>query len=167
MVTVPNKITLARIAAIPFFIAALFYRRDVAALIFAIIASSDVVDGWVARRRKETSIAGAILDPLADKLLVGAALIFLIDKGVDAWMAFVIIAREFLVTGLRLLAPNEKIITASWLGKLKTLSQNIAVLMVLLNVAGSWYGLLIAMILTVVSGLDYFYRAWATVKKEL
>ena|SRR3989344_8730920 len=158
MVTLANSITLARIAGIPFFILALLYwSRSSATIIFAILAISDMFDGWIARRRNEKSHAGAVLDPLADKLLVGAALIFLIGQGVEHWMAFVIIAREFAVTGARVL--SDKIVSASWMGKAKTVSQVIAILFVLTELPFAYHLLVFSVILTVISGLDYIIKA--------
>src|SRR5574341_101468 len=125
MVSKANVVTLIRIAFIPLFVIVLYipfrYQNWIAALVFCAIASTDALDGWLARKHKQVTKFGAVFDPLADKLLVTAALIFLIGQGVEAWMAYVIIAREFLVTGLRLVAEN--VLHASWLGKLKTLSQ--------------------------------------------
>lgn len=161
MVTLATWVTIARMAFIPAFIGALYlpvhYANTVAAVVFAILALSDGLDGWIARKTKTVSKVGAILDPLADKLLVSAALIFLIGKGVDAWMAYVIIARELLVTGGRLLVPN--IVQVSWLGKAKTVTQIVAVLMVLLQLPFAWYAMLIATLLTVWSGVDYVWKA--------
>lgn len=169
MVNVANWITLGRIVAIPIFILTLYlpvsYARVIAAVVFCLIALSDAVDGWVARARKEVSEGGALLDPLADKLLIAAALVFLIGKGVEAWMAFVIIAREFIVTGLRLVAKN--ITHASYLGKLKTISQVIAIVLVLLNVSFAWHAMLVATILTAVSGVDYLWRSRREMQKAL
>ena len=103
MVNWANRVTLLRILAIPLFIVVLYlpikYKGVIAAIVFCIIAATDAVDGWLARKQHQVTKAGTVLDPLADKLLVAAALIFLIGKGVDAWMAYAIIAREFLVTG--------------------------------------------------------------------
>lgn len=158
MVTLANAITIGRILAIPIFILLLYANKNtLAATTFIIISLTDALDGWVARKQKTTTRAGAIIDPLADKLLVSAALVFLIGKGIDAWMAYIIIAREFLVTALRLL--SEKVIQASWMGKTKTLAQIIAVTMVMLQMQYSWHAMLIATIITIISGIDYFWKA--------
>jgi len=168
MVSWANLVTIGRILTIPVFIIILYlpirYNTWIAALVFCLIASSDAVDGWLARKHKQVTRAGAVLDPLADKLLVAAALIFLIGQGVEAWMAYVIIAREFLVTGLRLIAEKKEVIQASVWGKLKTLSQIIGVVSVLVGFTYAWYLMLIAAILTVLSGIDYFWRFRKTVK---
>ncbi len=168
MVTWANVVTFGRILSIPLFIIVLYlpirYKGWIAAFVFCVIAATDAVDGWLARKKKEVTKAGAVLDPLADKLLVAAALIFLIGQGVEAWMAYVIIAREFLVTGLRLIVKKKDIIHASWLGKLKTVSQMVGVVSVLLGFAYSWHLMLLATVITVASGIDYFWRARKIVK---
>ena len=161
MVSKANIVTLARIAFIPLFVIVLYipsrYQGWIAAVVFCAIASTDALDGWLARKHRQITRFGAVFDPLADKLLVTAALIFLIGQGVETWMAYVIIAREFLVTGLRLVAEN--VLHASWLGKLKTLSQMVGVVAVLIKFQYAWQLMLVATILTVLSGIDYFWRA--------
>jgi len=169
-VNLPNKISLLRIALIPLFIIILFldipYRREIAAVVFILLALTDTLDGYIARRRNEKTELGGFIDPLADKLLVSAALIFLIGHGVEAWMAFVIIAREFAVTGLRILAAAKKVnIHASSLGKLKTISQVIGVIAVLMNLSLAWWLMLIATIFTIISAIDYFMAAKKLLKE--
>ncbi len=166
----PNKITLARIALIPIFVIVLYlpirYKHIISASIFIIISSSDALDGYLARKRKEVTTLGKFIDPLADKLLITAALIFLIGYGVEAWMAFIIIAREFIVTGLRIMAISKhKVIAASKLGKIKTVLQIIAIVAVLLHSDFGWYFMLVAVIFTVISGLDYFRAAGKFLKE--
>ncbi len=178
-----NKITVARIFLAPLFIFIILinipYGEFVAALTFVIAASTDGLDGYIARKSKTVTTVGKFLDPLADKLMVSAALITL------AWMrqigpleVFIIISREFAVTGLRVIAAGEgKVIAASKLGKIKTLSQIVAITALTLD-AGlekgySWLhyilgflptaiiakaSLLVAIILTIASGLDYFIK---------
>ncbi|MGV8141716.1 MAG: CDP-diacylglycerol--glycerol-3-phosphate 3-phosphatidyltransferase, partial [Candidatus Woesearchaeota archaeon] len=110
-INLANRITLARILAVPIFIIILCadfrYSKYVAALFFMVLALSDFVDGYVARKYNQVTAVGAMLDPLADKLLVSSALIFLIGKGVDAWMVYVILARELIITGLRSLVMRN------------------------------------------------------------
>ena len=159
-----NKITLLRIALIPLFLLFLFldipYKEFVATIFFVLLSLTDTVDGYIARKRNQVTTLGKFIDPLADKLLVASALIFLIGHGVEAWMAFLIIAREFAVTGLRVLAVSKKIvIQASSLGKLKTISQILGIVAVLMNFTYAWWFMLIAVIFTLVSGLDYFLAA--------
>ena len=160
---VPNKITLLRIAFIPLFVILLYvkvkYAEYIAALVFIILALTDALDGYIARKRKQVTKLGKLADPLADKLLVSAALIFLIGKGVPSWMAFLIIAREFAVTGLRLVLSDKVTIHASKWGKIKTISQIVAIVLVIINFPYNWWFLLIAVVLTLVSGVDYFVKA--------
>jgi CDP-diacylglycerol--glycerol-3-phosphate 3-phosphatidyltransferase len=160
---IPNKITILRIMLIPVFIVLLYikvrYIEYIAASVFIILALTDALDGYLARKNKQITKLGKFIDPLADKLLVSAALIFLIGRGVPSWMAFIIIAREFAITGLRLTASARNITLAAtkW-GKIKTISQIVAIVAVIIEFPYSWHLLLIAVILTVISGLDYFKK---------
>jgi len=167
---VPNKITILRIILIPVFIILLYvdieYIEYVAALVFIILALTDALDGYIARKRKEITKFGKLADPLADKLLISAALIFLIGRGVQAWMAFLIIAREFAVTGLRLVLSDKVTIHASKWGKIKTISQIVAIVAVIIHFPYSWWFMLIAVVLTLVSGVDYFVKAREFLKEE-
>lgn len=162
-------VTAARIAAIPFVMALLL--ADVpggawwAAGVYAIAAVTDSLDGWLARSRGEVTVAGAFLDPLADKLLVAGALVALIQLGdMPAWAAMVILAREFAVTGLRLVAASEDlVIPASRLGKAKTLTQNVAILAIMAPHPAKEIDpplLYLAVAMTVLSGAYYFLAAW-------
>jgi len=159
----PNKITIIRILLIPVFILFLLmkfpYKEYVAAFFFIILSLTDALDGYIARRKGQITNFGKIMDPIADKLLISAALIFLIGKGVEPWMAITIIAREFIITILRLLAiPKGTVIPASNLGKIKTISQIIAIIAVIINFPFNWYLMLIAVILTVISGIDHLIK---------
>ena len=161
----PNKITLFRIFVfIPVFLIALLiefpYHNIIAAILFILGALSDVLDGYLARKQKQITNMGKLLDPVADKLLITAGLIFLIGKGVEPWMAFIIIAREFLVTGYRLAAQSlGKTIPAGNWGKAKTASQVIAIVAVIIQFQYSWHLMLIAVILTAYSGITYLFSA--------
>ncbi|MEA2035971.1 MAG: CDP-diacylglycerol--glycerol-3-phosphate 3-phosphatidyltransferase [Nanoarchaeota archaeon] len=159
----PNKITFLRIILIPVFISLLYIKMEyieyVAASVFILLALTDALDGYIARKRKQVTKLGRLMDPLADKLLVSAALIFLIGNGVPAWMAFLIIAREFAVTGLRLILSDDVTIHASSFGKLKTFSQVVAIVAVIINFPYSWWFMLVAVIFTLFSGVDYFLKA--------
>jgi len=164
-----NKITLARILLIPVFILILLsdmkYSAIIATAVFAIISLSDFFDGYVARKRNEITAVGAMLDPLADKLLVSAALIFLIGRGVVPWMAYVIIAREFLITGLRMLAISKHTdIPVKWSGKIKTNVQMIAIGTVILNIPYFGVIMLVATIITIYSGLEYIWMGRHLIK---
>jgi len=146
----------------------LTYSEIIATIIFIIAASTDGLDGYIARKRKIVTNLGKFLDPLADKLLITAALISLVERGsVEAWMAIVIISREFAVTGLRLVASADgQVIAASKLGKLKTIIQIVAICLVMLknfpflflgiplDVIAMW----LAVIVTIYSGIDYFAK---------
>ncbi len=171
--TIPNKITLARILAIPVFMYCVFAEGAVfkilAIVLFALAAASDVVDGYLARTMRQISAFGVFADPIADKLLVTAALVSFVQLGdLTAVPVVVILAREFLVTGLRLLAVGEGVvISASYLGKAKTLSHT-GLVMFILAVryfgVGAWGDVLrdaflyLAVALAVISGVEYFWR---------
>ncbi len=163
-INLANRITILRIILIPLFIlflkSTLRYKEIVAAAIFIILASSDALDGYIARKRKQITSFGSLIDPVADKLLVSAALIFLIGKGIDAWMAFTIIAREFAITGVRMVSLSKNVvIPAQMSGKIKTLSQIIAIAGVLLNVPFAYWLMLAATLITLYSGIEYLWSA--------
>jgi len=161
----PNKLTLLRIFMIPifllFFLIRIPYGQYIATVIFIIAASTDGLDGYIARKRKQVTNLGKLMDPLADKLLITAALIVLVDLGqIPGWIAFIIIGREFFVTGLRTIAAAEGvIIAASKLGKLKTVSQILAITVTLLNLPFGKYLMYLAVIFTLWSGFDYYLNA--------
>ncbi|WP_068774693.1 CDP-diacylglycerol--glycerol-3-phosphate 3-phosphatidyltransferase [Paenibacillus sp. FJAT-26967] len=179
-----NKITLARIFLVPiimFFMLVnvqfphieissftITYNQIIAALIFIIAASTDSLDGYIARKNKQVTNLGKLLDPLADKLLVTAVLVSLVEMDkVDAWIVIVIISREWAVTGLRQIALLEgSVIMASKWGKAKTAAQITAIIALLINnfpfafidvpfdLIATW----VAAIITVYSGIDYFVK---------
>ena len=132
-VNIPNALTMLRIVAVPVIVVALLDETPngdvIAAAVFAAAAITDGLDGYIARRRSQVTTFGKLMDPLADKLLVVAALIALVSLNrLAAWVAMVIIARELAVTGLRALAAERgAVISASWLGKLKTALQVLAI----------------------------------------
>lgn len=180
-VNLANGLTIFRILLIPVFMVFMlgldiipaWLSASIAAGIFVIAALTDTLDGYFARSRNAVTVLGQFLDPLADKLLISAALISLLSLGrISAWIAMMIIAREFAVTGLRLVAAAERVvIPASPLGKIKTVSQVIAVIALILPQRGyildrplSWYLIYIAALLTVISGIDYFLKARDWVK---
>ena len=182
----PNKITLSRIFLIPIFIIILSIPVDwgewqigsstlpvthfVAGIIFLFASLTDWLDGYIARKHNLITNMGKFLDPLADKLLVSAAFILLVELDLAAaWIVIVIISREFAVTGFRLVAAGEGVVlAASNMGKLKTVSQIAAIGFLLLhNFPFSYINfpvdiimLYIALILTVWSGVDYFIKNW-------
>lgn len=140
----------------------------VAALIFTIAAATDGLDGYIARSRNQITTFGKFIDPLADKLLVSSALISMVQLAkVPAWIVVIIIAREFTITGFRIIAASEGItIAASSLGKIKTATQLIAIILLLIDnypfklagIALDKIMLYIALFFTVVSGIDYIYK---------
>ena len=168
----PNKITMARIIMIPFFIIALLvnfpFHEPIAVVIFIVASASDAVDGHLARSRNLITDFGKFMDPLADKLLTCSAFICLVElQMIPSWVVIIIIAREFAITGLRTLAASDGIvIAASKWGKAKTISQMIAIIALLLV---NWpvmafpalllFGnilVYVALALTLISGIDYF-----------
>ena len=163
---VPNVLTVIRILLVPVLVVALLVNTAngswVAAAVFALAAFTDGLDGYIARSRQSVTTFGKVMDPVADKLLIAAALISLVSLNrVDAWVAMVIIAREFAVSGLRIAAGQQGVvIPASMLGKLKTVMQ-VAAIMALIaahDTGAAWVQVLVyaAVLITVVSGADYF-----------
>ena len=171
-VNAANAITVARILLIPVFVVLLVsdipYGQYLAIAVFAVAAFTDKLDGYVARSRNQITTLGQFLDPLADKLLVSAALIALV--GLDrlpAWVAMVIIAREFAVSALRVLGIDQGVsIPASPLGKAKTTSQVVCVILLMLGHGHvAWVhwldvaSIVVMVTLTLVSGVQYFVKA--------
>ncbi len=162
-----DQLTIARIAAVPFVV--ILYVWDFnghnywATALFVVAMTTDWFDGRIARRYGRTSQLGSLLDPVADKVLVISVLVVLIDQGVfPGWMVAAIVAREFLISGLRLAAIERGVVMqARDLGKLKTWSQATAAAVGGFAAAGAWtdraawWALLVALVLTWVSGLDY------------
>jgi CDP-diacylglycerol--glycerol-3-phosphate 3-phosphatidyltransferase len=163
-VTVPNWISTVRIALVPLLVALMLSRSDEAltASVFVVAAASDKLDGYLARSRGAVTTFGKFLDSLADKVLVSCALIALVSLGsLPAWVAMVVVAREFAVTGLRLVAAPNEVVEASRLGKLKTTAQSAVILVLILSPHyDAWTRPLVYLMvfLTVWSGLDYFVR---------
>jgi CDP-diacylglycerol--glycerol-3-phosphate 3-phosphatidyltransferase len=162
----PNILTLLRILAVPVIVVALLGETPngdaLAAGVFALAAFTDGLDGYIARRRQDITTFGKLMDPLADKLLIVAALVSLVSLGrLAAWVAMVIIARELAVTGLRAVAVEQGVvISASWLGKVKTALQVAAVFaLIIWNPSPVAVDVLVylAVAATVISGVDYFF----------
>jgi CDP-diacylglycerol---glycerol-3-phosphate 3-phosphatidyltransferase len=162
----PNVLTLLRILAVPVIVVALLGETPngdaLAAGVFALAALTDGLDGYIARRRQDVTTFGKLMDPLADKVLIIAALVSLVSLGrLAAWVAMVIIARELAVTGLRAVAAEQGVvISASWLGKLKTALQVAAVFaLIIWNPSPTSVDVLVylAVAITVISGADYFF----------
>lgn len=172
----PNKLSFMRVLLIPVLV--LFYYFPTIGLfdtnvgyyglsiIFIVASLTDFLDGYIARKYNLVTTFGKFIDPLADKLLVMAALLVLNDKGIiPMWITLVILSREFVVTGIRLIAVGEgKIIAASGLGKYKTASTMIALILLLLFPYSDMFEfvgmvvLYIGLALTVISGVDYFNK---------
>jgi CDP-diacylglycerol---glycerol-3-phosphate 3-phosphatidyltransferase len=163
---VPNLLTVVRILLVPVVVVALLEGTPnadmLAAVVFAVAAFTDGLDGYIARSRGSVTTFGKMMDPLADKLLIIAPLVSLVSlERVAAWVAMVIIAREFAVTALRMLAVEQGVvIPASTLGKLKTITQVAAIFAVIaVSSTPLWVDLLVylAVLTTVASGADYFF----------
>lgn len=167
----PNKLTIFRVILIPFFVLCFYlpvipFNNVVACVIFCVASITDFLDGYLARRDGLITNFGKFMDPLADKLLVGAALICLIESGqLPAWAVVVIISREFIISGFRLIASdNGVVIAASYWGKFKTVTQMTMVILMLLNFPGAVFPVITrivmwaAIILTVVSLVDYVLK---------
>ncbi len=190
--TPANVVTLIRILLVPVFVVAIIspwpdyfpqwpdaetWKPWVAALIFAVLSCTDALDGYLARSRGEVTNFGKFIDPLADKILVAAALLALVElQLLPSWVALLIIAREFIVSGLRMLvATHGIVVAASWYGKAKTVFQIIAILLFIVKGSDlllslhpdmeatlyvvSWFFMAIALVLTVVSMIDYFVKS--------
>ncbi len=165
----PNKLTMFRVILIPFFIVFLLasltpYDKWIALVIFIIASLTDLLDGKIARKYNLVTNFGKFMDPLADKLLVCSALICLIELDkIPSWMVIVIIAREFIISGFRLVASdNGVVIAASYWGKFKTTFQMVAVCLLIADIAAlsmvTQIILWIAVVLTVVSLIDYLIK---------
>ena len=192
-----NTVTLVRILLIPLFLIALltawpslfprpsiFYtiRPWIAMVVFAALAATDAVDGYLARSRGEITTFGKFIDPLADKILIASALLALVEMNiVPSWIALIIIAREFIVSGLRMIASAEGIvIAASWLGKLKTVLQIVAVCLFIVKDSDpilslpralsssfnilAWCVMAAAVLVTIISLISYFKHAFNTLE---
>lgn len=189
--TPANIITLVRILLIPVFVVALlspwpqwvpysefwlFWQPWVAAVVFGAISATDAIDGHLARSRNEITDLGKFLDPLADKILACSALLVLIELDVlPSWIALIIIAREFIVSGLRMVASSQGIvIAASYLGKVKTVLQILSIVLFIIKDSPSiaqlgspafeivngvaWFAMIVAVIMTLVSLVDYLSK---------
>ncbi len=174
----PNKLTILRVLMIPFFV--FFMLTDVAgdaskyiALVLFVAASlTDTLDGYIARKYNLITNFGKFMDPLADKLLVCSAMICMVKTmQLPAWVVIVIIIREFIISGFRLVASdNGIVIAASYWGKFKTVVQMVMVILLILNLSFVWYQVLcqaaiwLAVILTVVSLVDYIRKNTGVLK---
>ena len=179
-----NKLTLLRIFLVPvflifFLVEGIDYGTIVATIVFIVASITDQLDGHIARSRNQITTFGKFMDPLADKLLVTAVFVCLVQIGmIPAWAVIIILSREFAVSGLRsIAASNGLVIAASWWGKIKTVTQMLAILLFLLTVnimtigntnllVNFFPGFLVAsnivfyicVVITIISGLDYFIK---------
>lgn len=159
-----NKITISRIILVPvflfFFLVNIPYGSYIATGVFIIAALTDTLDGYIARSRNQITKFGKFMDPLADKLIVTAALIALVEKGtLSTGVVMIIIAREFAITGFRTIAASDGVIIAAspW-GKAKTVTQIIAIVAALLQLPYNQILIGAAVVITLVSGVDYIYK---------
>ena len=176
----PNKLTVLRVIMVPFFV--FFMLTDVggpankwiALVLFCVASLTDMLDGKIARARNLVTNFGKFMDPLADKLLVCSAMICMIPLGkLQAWFVIIIIAREFIISGFRLVAAdNGIVIAASYWGKFKTTFQMLMVIVLILNVQMPFFQILgkiltyAALILTVVSLIDYIVKNKDVLKEQ-
>jgi len=165
-INVPNVLTLIRILLVPVLVVALLDQTSdgdvLAAIVFAIASLTDAIDGYLARSRNAITTFGKLMDPVADKLLIVAALVALVSLDrLPGWVAMVIIAREFAVTVTRLAATQQGVvIAANWWGKAKTITQVVAIFFAIAyDPTPPWVDALVygAVLITVVSGIDYFF----------
>ena len=176
----PNKLTIFRVILIPFFVIFLLLDasnqtyRYIADAIFIIASLTDMLDGKIARKYNLVTNFGKFMDPLADKLLVSAAMICLIATGqLAAWIVIIIISREFIISGFRLVASdNGIVIAASYWGKFKTTFQMLMIIALILDFQNRYFQMLataltyIALILTVVSLIDYIAKNKQVLKEQ-
>lgn len=168
---VPNQLTIARICSIPIFVFFMLtdyvsYSKYIAVIIFILASLTDLLDGKIARRYNLVTNFGKFMDPLADKLLVCSALICFVDlKLIPSWIIIIIISREFIISGFRLIAAdNGVVIAAGYWGKLKTVCQMIMSILLIIHIEHPIYQIIeqmfifLSLILTVVSLVDYLYK---------
>lgn len=180
--TTANKITLLRMMLIPIFMIVLMcnipYGDIIAMAIFAVASLTDGIDGHIARKYNQITDFGKFLDPLADKLLIATALICFVELGrIPAWMAVIIIAREFIVTGLRSVAASKGVILAAIMtGKIKTCIQIAASICAFLFYSEpfvfgghsiAWYAMLISTLFTIYSGYEYLSKNWNLISESM
>ncbi len=176
----PNKLTIFRVILVPFFVLALLLNPDnmvyrlVADAIFIVASLTDLFDGKIARKYNLVTNFGKFMDPLADKLLVSAAMICLIETGqLPAWIVIVIISREFIISGFRLVASdNGVVIAASYWGKFKTVFQMTMIIILVANIPHPIFSILgtvvtyVALALTIISLIDYVVKNVDVLKEQ-
>ena len=169
--TTASKITLVRVVLIPVFMVLLLCSggndalRWAALAVFVVASISDFVDGYIARHYNQVTDFGKFLDPLADKLLVTACMMIFVGQGrMASWIVFIVIAREFAVTGLRLVAVgNGRVIAAAWSGKIKTSCTMVGLILMMAVTGSATLDLVVSLVIlvtTVYSGVEYFCKNW-------
>ena len=161
-----NKLTMLRVAIIPFFMIVLYlnipYGNLIGLALFIFASITDLVDGQIARRRNQVTDFGKFMDPLADKVLTLAAMCYFVDAGMmSGWALLIVITREFAVTSLRLVGVETgRVIAAGWSGKVKTASSMVCLCLMLSGLFPMLNGLCVAVIVltTVYSGIEYFWK---------
>ena len=161
-----NKLTMLRIVMIPVFLVILYlnfpFNRYLALLIFILASITDFIDGYIARHYNQITDFGKFMDPLADKMLVMAAMLWFVEAGrMPAWALLIVVVREFAVSGLRLIAvDNGRVIAAAWSGKVKTASTMVGICLMLLPIPAAANTLCVALIVatTLYSGVEYFVK---------
>ena len=170
-----NKLTMLRVLLIPIFIVLLYlefpYSRYVALGVFILATLTDLADGYVARKRNQITDFGKFMDPLADKVLTFAALLWFIEVGlIPAWLVLIVVLREFMVTGMRLVASAKgRVIAAGVSGKVKTLVANLCIIAMFLPLQ-NWMLILCWVLIgvtTVVSGIEYFVKNKDVMKLDM
>lgn len=166
----PNKLTLSRVFMIPFFVVAMMTEfpnhRIAAGILFVVASLTDLLDGYLARRDHLVTTFGKFVDPLADKLLVSAALICFVELGqMPAWMVIIIISREFIISGFRLIASDKGLVIAAGMsGKIKTVCQMVMSVLLIFHFPGTVFSVLemvfiwASVIMTVESLVVYLYQ---------
>lgn len=168
--TTASKITLVRVVMIPIFMVLLLLGyRWVALAVFILASVTDFVDGYVARHYNQVSDFGKFLDPLADKLLVTACMLIFTEWGrMPSWAVMIVLAREFAVTGLRLVAVgNGRVIAAGWSGKVKTFSTMVGLCVMMAFPGYVWLDWAVTAVITVTtlySGVEYFVKNWDVIR---
>lgn len=176
----PNKLTVLRVCMVPVFVVLMLWDglgdagKYAAAVVFILASMTDWLDGYLARKNHLVTDFGKFMDPIADKLLVCSALICLVEKGaLAAWIVIIIIGREFIISGFRLVASDKGVvIAASYWGKFKTVFQMIMVILLILDFGGIFNTvtqlvLWIAVALTVISLVDYLRKNWKVLDGEM
>ena len=167
--TTANKITIFRVVLIPVFLVLMYLRFPGhmywAFGVFVLASLSDFVDGYIARHYNQVTDFGKFLDPLADKLLVTACMMIFVGQGrMASWIVFIVIAREFAVTGLRLVAVgNGRVIAAGWSGKIKTSCTMVGLILMMAVTGSDTLDLVVSIVIlvtTVYSGVEYFCKNW-------